>query len=183
MTLPVGAGEILNFWFDELKPADWWKKSTKLDNEIRTRFLASYEAAIRGELYRWRQTPRGRLAEIIAIDQFARNIFRDTPEAFAHDGTAVVLSQEAIATGADSELQTAEKSFLYMPLMHSESLVVHELAMKVFDQPGLEHNFEFEKKHLAIIERFGRYPHRNAILGRESTPEEEQFLSQPGSSF
>ena len=183
MTVADGAADILRFWFEELEPADWWKKNADLDNRIATRFSATYEAAVHGELYRWREKPRGRLAEIIAIDQFARNIFRDKPEAFEHDGMAVVLAQEAIVAGADTELQPAEKSFLYMPLMHSESLVVHELAMKVFAQPGLEHNLEFEKKHLAIIQRFGRYPHRNAILGRESTAEEQQFLKQPGSSF
>lgn len=180
---PMDASAVLRFWFEELDTADWWRKNASVDEQIEQRFAALFESAIQGELYEWREQPTGRLAEILVLDQFARHLFRDSPRAFAHDGMAVILSQEAITTGADTGLSAPQKAFLYMPLMHSESLWVHELAMRVFDQPGLENNFEFEKKHLAIIRRFGRYPHRNAILGRESTPQELEFLQQPGSSF
>jgi len=127
--------------------------------------------------------PLGRLAEIILIDQFSRNIFRDTPEAFSADAVALVLAQEAIAAGADQQLETKERAFLYMPYMHSESRAIHEQAAQLFDQPGLEYNLEFEHKHKVIIDRFGRYPHRNAILGRTSTAEELDFLEGPDSSF
>lgn len=175
--------DVIDFWFHELQPRDWWKKSDNLDTTIRKRFGAVHSAAVRGELYDWRASPTGRLAEIIVIDQFSRNIYRDTPESFAYDVISVVLTQEAVAGGADTDLDGSRKSFLYMPLMHSESRRLHEVALRLFDQPGLENNLEFEKKHKAIIDRFGRYPHRNKILGRNSTAGEIAFLQQPGSSF
>ncbi len=123
------------------------------------------------------------MAEIIVLDQFSRNIFRDKPEAFASDALALALAQEAIAAKADEQLKPIERSFLYMPFMHSESLAIHEVAVGLFENNGIASNYDFEIKHKTIIERFGRYPHRNSILGRESTPEEIEFLTQPGSSF
>ncbi len=117
------------------------------------------------------------------LDQFSRNIHRDDAQAFSCDVVALVLAQEAVRVGADQELASKQKAFLYMPYMHSESLPVHEEAVKLFSQPGLEFNLDFEKKHKVIIERFRRYPHRNALLGRESTAEELAFLQEPGSSF
>lgn len=175
--------KIIEFWFNELDPADWWKKNDALDAMIQARFTDLHRSAVNGELYRWRDDAAGRLAEIIVIDQFSRNMFRDRPEAFAYDGIAVVLTQEAVNVGADQQLDPGRRAFMYMPLMHSESRLIHELAMKLFDQPGLEGTLGYEKKHKAIIDRFGRYPHRNEILGRESTAEERKFLTQPGSSF
>jgi uncharacterized protein (DUF924 family) len=136
-----------------------------------------------GELSAWRDTPHGRLAEIIVLDQFSRNLFRDSPKAFAQDGMALALAQEAVRTGADAQLSAQERVFLYMPYMHSESPAIHETAVQLFTGNGIQGNLDFELKHKAIIERFGRYPHRNALLGRNSTPEELAFLSQPGSSF
>lgn len=174
---------VINFWFEEIDPKQWWKKDQALDELICSRFGKVHEQASRCELYPWRQTPRGRLAEIIILDQFSRNIYRDQPGAFAHDALALALAQVAVEQGADKNLNTDEKSFLYMPYMHSESLAIHEIAMMLYNQAGLEYNYDFEKKHKAIIERFGRYPHRNAILGRESTPEEREFLKQPDSGF
>ncbi len=174
---------VINFWFEEIDPKQWWKKDQALDELICSRFRKVHEQASRCELYPWRQTPRGRLAEIIILDQFSRNIYRDQPGAFAHDALALALAQVAVEQGADMNLNTDEKSFLYMPYMHSESLAIHEIAMMIYNQAGLEYNYDFEKKHKAIIERFGRYPHRNAILGRESTPEECEFLKQPDSGF
>jgi uncharacterized protein (DUF924 family) len=117
------------------------------------------------------------------LDQFSRNLYRDDARAFAQDVVALVLAQEAVSLGLDANLATAQKAFLYMPYMHSESLVIHAAAVTLFSQPGLEFNHDFELRHKAIIERFGRYPHRNAVLGRTSTPEELEFLNGPGSSF
>ncbi|NOR73341.1 MAG: DUF924 family protein [Mariprofundaceae bacterium] len=175
--------EIITFWFETLEPAQWWKKDLALDREIKARFGAAHRAAMLGELELWRETADGRLAEIIVLDQFSRNIYRDRPLAFACDVTALVLAQEAVRTGADQQVDFEKRSFFYMPYMHSESSKVHETAVELFGQPGAEFNYEFELKHKAIIDRFGRYPHRNATLGRESTPEEIEFLKQPDSSF
>jgi uncharacterized protein (DUF924 family) len=117
------------------------------------------------------------------LDQFSRNVWRDTPLAFAQDALALALAQELIARGEDTDLLLTQRKFAYMPYMHSESLVVHQEALRLFDLPGLEANLAFEHKHLRILQRFGRYPHRNAILNRQSSEEELAFLKQPGSSF
>ncbi|PKG53055.1 DUF924 family protein [Halomonas sp. MES3-P3E] len=176
-----GAQAVLDFWFEELTPAQWFKKDLEMDRKIQARFGELHAQAARCECYPWRKTAEGRLAEIIVLDQFSRNIFRDDARAFATD--ALALAQEAVAAGADAELTPQQRAFLYMPYMHSESAAIHALAMKLFDQPGLENNLDFEVRHKAIIDRFGRYPHRNALLGRASTDEELAFLKQPGSSF
>ncbi|NMF97476.2 DUF924 domain-containing protein [Aromatoleum toluolicum] len=174
---------ILDFWFDEVSPAQWWKKDAAFDRMVAERFGDMYAQAARGELFEWRGTAAGRLAEVIVLDQFSRNLFRDSAAAFACDGMALVLAQEAIAAGAEQALRPVERSFLYMPFMHSESLCIHEVAVQLFERNGIPDNLDFELRHKAIIERFGRYPHRNAALGRESTPEEVEFLRQPGSRF
>lgn len=174
---------VLAFWFAELTPRDWWRKDAALDAQVAVRFGATLAAARAGELAHWRDTARGRLAEVLVLDQFPRNVFRDRAQSFASDGMALVLAQEAIRHGADRELPPAQRAFFYLPFMHSESLRVHDEALRLFDQPGLEDNLRFERAHRAIIARFGRYPHRNAALGRPSTPEELAFLSEPGSSF
>lgn len=175
--------EVLAFWFDEIDPASWWKKDEVFDRTIETRFGELHRQACRGELYTWRKRADGRLAEIILLDQFSRNIYRDKPEAFAWDGMALVLAQEAVSAGADMALSKPQRRFLYMPYMHSESAVIHAQAEQLFGSAGSDDAYAYELKHKAIIDRFGRYPHRNAILGRESTAEEVEFLSQPGSSF
>jgi len=174
---------ILHFWFTELTPKQHFTKDPALDETIRTRFGATLEAAAKCELFAWRATPEGRLAEIVVLDQFSRNVYRDTPRAFAQDALALALAQELVASGQDRSLPLAQRSFAYMPYMHSESALVHTHAVTLFSQPGMEDTLRFELRHQAIIERFGRYPHRNAILGRSSTPEELAFLSEPGSSF
>lgn len=175
---------ILVFWFKELEPKQWFEKDTAIDRHIAERFADFHAAAAAGELYGWRTTAHGRLAEIIILDQFSRNIYRNKPEAFASDPMALVLAQEAVAHGFDTKLaKPAEKSFLYMPYMHSESEAIHEIALDLFNQPGLENNHDYEIKHKRIIDRFGRYPHRNDILGRTSTPDEITFLKEPDSSF
>lgn len=179
----VSADTLLKFWFEECQPAQWWTKSADFDRDIAERFGATLEAAGRCELYGWRVNALGRLAEIIVLDQFSRNVYRDTPGAFANDPLALALAQTALQLGADQEVDTVQRKFFYMPYMHSESLIIHEEALKLFRQPGMEDNLDFEIRHQVIIQRFGRYPHRNAILGRPSTQEELAFLQTPGSSF
>jgi len=174
---------ILNFWFDELDPKQHWVKDSELDRQIAERFGDYHHAATLGELWSWRSSAEGRLAEIIVLDQFSRNIYRDDPRSFAYDGMALLLAQEAVAQGLDQKLDTAMRAFLYLPYMHSESLLIHEQAVLLFKQQGMENNLDFEYRHKKIIERFGRYPHRNTILERDSTPEELAFLEEPGSSF
>jgi len=174
---------ILEFWFEELQPAQWWKKDASFDAMIIERYAELHAQAAQCELYTWRRTGQGRLAEIIILDQFPRNMYRDSAHAFATDPLALALAQEAVATGADAALSAIQRSFLYMPYMHSESPRIHELALDLYTRNGLKDNLAFESKHKDIIDRFGRYPHRNAILGRQSTAEEIEFLKQPGSSF
>ncbi|BHH83629.1 DUF924 family protein [Desulforhopalus sp. 52FAK] len=175
--------EILKFWFEEIKPAQWFKKSDDFDQHIRERFSHIHEQAVRCELFSWRESPQGRLAEIIVLDQFSRNMFRDSPLAFSNDQMTLTLAQEAVAQGVDQLLETTERGFLYLPYMHSESLAIHEIAEQLYTRHGVETTLEWELKHKTIIERFGRFPHRNEILGRTSTREEIEFLKQPNSSF
>lgn len=179
----VTADDIIDFWFKEIEPKQWWVKDPAFDKEIKSRFLDIYKKAAVGELVNWRYKPLSSLAEIIVLDQFPRNMFRDKKRAFATDPLAVVLSQVAIEKGFDQELDPGKRSFLYMPLMHSESKEIHKVAEFLFSAAGLEHNYEFELKHKAIIDRFGRYPHRNKILGRRSSKAEIEFLNEPNSSF
>ena len=173
--------EILDFWFEELKPAQWYEKSPALDQQIIERFGDVHAMAVAGELFHWRATPEGRVAELIILDQFSRNMFRDTPESFAYDGIALVLAQEAVRAGSLGHLGEFQQNLILMPYMHSESRVVHEEAVRLRKQYGLD--LHWEQKHKEIIDRFGRYPHRNEILGRTSTAEELEFLRLPGSSF
>lgn len=175
--------EILSFWFNDIEPKQWWIVDAEFDALLRARFLGLVQQAAAGELYAWRVTPRGRLAEVIVLDQFSRNIFRGTPQAFAQDAQALALAQEAVAAGALQALGETERTFLLMPYMHSESRLVHIQAEALFKQFTPSSNYEFELRHKAIVDRFGRYPHRNQILGRISSEEEIEFLKQPGSSF
>lgn len=174
---------VIEFWFHELTPEQWWQKSAELDNEIKSRFEPYLIEAKKGLTSDWRAQPRGRLAEIIVLDQFSRNIYRDTADAFVADALAVELALEAIESRDDRSLTQAERQFIYMPLMHSEDAEMHVIALELFKSLGNESNLKFEIMHKDIIDRFGRYPHRNEILGRASTPEEVEFLKQPGSSF
>lgn len=177
------AQDILDFWFDPDHRSLWFAKSDEFDAKIRERFQAIHHQTTQAELWSWRKTAEGRLAEIIVLDQFSRNLYRDQPQAFAQDSMALMLAQEAISLQLDAQLSPEQRSFLYMPFMHSESKLIHEFALKLFQRLGNEINLSFEKKHKLIIDRFGRYPHRNAILGRSSTAEELEFLTQPNSSF
>lgn len=174
--------EVLRFWFEEIEPSQWWKKSDGFDQLIVDRFSETHARAARCELFSWRDTPGGRLAEIIVLDQFSRNMFRGKPQAFAQDQTALVLAQEAVALKVDKELAETQRGFIYLPFMHSESLIIHEVAEEIYRKHG-QTSLEWELKHKRIIEQFGRYPHRNESLGRKSTPEERAFLEGPDSSF
>jgi len=172
---------IIDFWFKEIEPKYWWKKDSDFDRLIADRFLEVHKAAARCELYIWRDKPLGRLAEIIVLDQFSRNIYRGNPLSFAYDSLALALAQEALTARVNQSLNASQKAFLYMPFMHSESPVIHQRAMELFNEPGLESNLDFEIRHKAIIDRFGRFPHRNKILGRQSTKEEISFLKEASS--
>jgi uncharacterized protein (DUF924 family) len=165
--------EILEFWFRTLQPSDWYTKSDELDARITDQFEATYNRVVAGETSHWRDTPDGRLAEIIVLDQFSRNMFRGTPKSFAADPLALALAQETVRAGYDRKLEMQRRVFVYMPYMHSESGIVHEKAMDLFgDTP----NIKYEVKHKAIIDQFGRYPHRNDILGRKSTADEIEWM-------
>ncbi|MDZ7937599.1 MAG: DUF924 family protein [Rhodoferax sp.] len=177
------ATDILQFWFEELTPQQHFAKDAALDADMRGRFGLVLEAAARCELFAWRRSVQGRLAEILVLDQFSRNIHRDTPRAFAQDPLALLLAQELVAGGHDQALPPQQRAFVYMPYMHSESPLIHQQAVQLFSQPGMDNNLNFELRHQAIIARFGRYPHRNATLGRSSTEAELAFLTEPGSGF
>ncbi|MBW2508599.1 MAG: DUF924 domain-containing protein [Deltaproteobacteria bacterium] len=194
--------EILDFWFGELdehgcasptQRKHWWTKSDAFDATIRARFLSDYESIVSGERERWRSTPRGALAYIIVLDQFSRNMFRDTPEMFASDPLAREVCYEGLDAGFDAELGFDERAFFYLPLEHSEDIHDQERCHEVFTnlcevapeslKADARYYLDYAERHREIIERFGRYPHRNEILGRVSTDEEIEFLKQPGSSF
>ncbi len=164
---------VLDFWFDEIEPSARFKRSDERDNTIKERFEGTFHAVLRGETDDWRDTAEGRLAEIIVLDQFSRNMFRGSAQAFSGDALALALSQELIRRGWDTSFDDERRSFAYMPFMHSESAVVHVRALQLFaDLP----NLNYEIAHKEIIDRFGRYPHRNAALGRTSTPEEIEWM-------
>ena len=179
----VASQPVMDFWFGELDARQWWQPSESLDALIGQRFSDIHRQAARCELFAWRTTPLGRLAEIIVLDQFSRNMYRNTALAFAQDALALALAQEAVACGADQHVEPVQRAFFYMPYMHSESLAIHDQALVLFSQDGMASNLDFEQRHRAIIERFGRYPHRNVALGRVSCNEEIAFLNSPGSSF
>ena len=174
---------ILHFWFEELTAKQHFVKDAALDEAMCARFSDTLAAAARCELFAWRATAEGRLAEIIVLDQFSRNVYRDTPRAFAQDALALVLAQGLVASTQHRSLPEAQRVFAYVPYKHSESALVHTQASELFTQLGNQDNLNFELRHKAIIDRFGRYPHRNAILGRTSSAEELIFLSEPGASF
>jgi uncharacterized protein (DUF924 family) len=175
------AAEVLRFWFEE-HPQDWFVKNPSFDDEIRARFLALHEAAASGLLAHWADEARSCLALAIVLDQFPRNMFRGEARAFASDAQALAAARVILARGWNRAMTQSEQLFAYLPFEHSESLADQELCcalMKDFDAEQLRYAI----RHREIIERFGRFPHRNALLGRESTPAEVEFLRQPGSSF
>lgn len=175
--------EILDFWFEELTPKDWFEKNDALDLKMTERFIIFHSSVLAGELSHWRDDPHGRLAEIIVIDQFSRNIYRDDPKSYLYDPMALVLAQETIRGNHHKHFGPLYKQFLYMPFMHSESKIIHQKALELFSEPGLEEAYPYELQHKKIIDRFGRFPNRNQILGRISTSEEEKFLMENATIF
>jgi uncharacterized protein (DUF924 family) len=177
------AKDVLDFWFIEHGPDDWFAGGVEFDAALATGFATTYAAVARGEAWTWRETAAGRLAEIIVLDQFSRQLYRASPRAFAGDGMALVLAQEAVAGGHDLALESEQRMFLYMPYMHSESLLVHEEALRLFTALGNAETLEFEVAHAEVLRRFGRYPRRNLALGRESTPEELAYIASGDGMF
>jgi uncharacterized protein (DUF924 family) len=191
--------DILAFWFGELDAAGkadadhsarWWRKDPTFDETIRARFEGEHRAIDAGEREDWLADPRGRVAYVVALDQFSRNMFRGTPAMFASDARALAAAKSGVAAGEDAQLPHAMRYFLYMPYMHSEALEDQEACVELFRRldpvkDGAEKGQaeRYAEQHRDIVARFGRFPHRNAILGRASTPAEAEFLTQPGSSF
>lgn len=193
---------VLDFWLGVLDASGcaapdvakrWWTKNAAFDHEIRERFGPEHAAIVAGEREAWLATPRGRLAYVIVLDQFSRNMFRDTAGAFAHDAQALRAALDGIERGDDAALAFDERSFLYMPLMHSEDPRQQDRSVELFTRwrdslsgdrrARLDASLEYARRHRDIVARFGRFPHRNRALGRTSTPEETEFLKQPGSGF
>ena len=170
--------KVLDFWFKETTPKQKFAKDPRFDAKVKRKFEALYWKVMKGKTASWRTTPQGRLAEIVILDQFSRNMFRDTKQGFAGDKLALKLARQAVRVGADAKLSKKRRMFMYMPYMHSESRVVHKEALKIFKASGSAVMFGYEKKHKTIIDRFGRYPHRNNVLGRKSTAKEKEFLKE-----
>ncbi len=188
------AEKILDFWFDQPgqqsygKPRQiWFAKKPEFDLEVRSRFLSDYEQAATGNLDEWKNSSLSCLALILLLDQFPRNMFRGTAQAFATDWQALSTAQYAVAQAYDRELLSVQRWFIYCPFEHSENLEHQNQAVALFgqlgDDPDSADTINYAIRHREVILRFGRFPHRNEILGRASTPEEEEFLKQPGSSF
>ena len=174
------AEEVYRFWFEEHGEKDWFAGSAAFDAAIAERFGQTHAALARGEGFSWRSEARGRLSEIIVLDQFSRQLFRNDARAFAQDPMALVLAQELVAQDLYLALTEAERMFAFLPYMHSESLVVHEEAVRLHERFASAEALEFEIKHRDTLMRFGRYPKRNAALGRQSTPEEQAYLDEIG---
>jgi uncharacterized protein (DUF924 family) len=194
--------DVLDFWLgpldeeglaDDAHSARWWQKNPDFDETLRQRFAVAHAQAVAGRFDGWTSTPRGRVALVVLLDQFSRNMFRGRPGMFAADAQARELSLAGIDAGEDRVLVTDERVFLYLPLMHSEDLGLQERSVTLFEglsaqasgraRDRISNNLRYAVAHRDIVARFGRFPHRNAVLGRPSTPEELEFLRQPGSSF
>lgn len=175
--------DVLSFWFDELEPQDWFKPHPALDSQCEQRFRLTHLELARGVPAEWRATPLRRLATIVLFDQMPRNMYRGTPLAFATDPLALREATLALEAGADVGLSVDQRVFLYLPFEHSENLVDQTRSVALFTDLGDANYLDYAIRHREVIRRFGRFPHRNAILGRVSTPEEVAFLSEPGSRF
>lgn len=169
--------DILYFWFAEEMRTKWFASTPQLDATIRDQYERVWEAAMCGELEGWLGTPEGCLALVIILDQFPLNMFRGTPKSFASETKSREVARHAIREGYDKQIDTARLAFLYMPFMHSENLLDQDLSVQLFEAAGLENNLRFAQHHREIVRRFGRFPHRNAILGRVSTPQELAYLN------
>ena len=183
MKNPARIEEVLKFWFDELSPDDWFKSDETVDSHIRERFGELHEALQEQVPQSWRSDARAYLAAVIVLDQFPRNMYRGASRAFATDDAALSLAKEALVRGFDRELSIVERKFLYMPFEHSENSAEQARSIELFGTLGNELDLDYARRHKEIIDRFGRFPHRNAALGRISSPEEIEFIKEPGSSF
>jgi uncharacterized protein (DUF924 family) len=180
----VAIQEVLDFWFVECSPPDWFKKDPAFDALILKRFGETFESALAGDLGAWLETPAGCLALILVLDQFPRNMYRDTPKGFSGDAKALEISDRCRERGyVDQAADERWRHFMLIPMMHSEDIAVQEASLPLFERHTSERVVEYAIRHRDIIKRFGRYPHRNIILGRQSTEEELRFLASPGSSF
>jgi uncharacterized protein (DUF924 family) len=177
------AADVLKFWFEDHGPPDWYAGKPEFDAEIADGFAESHAAAARGEAWDWRTTPDGRLAEIIVLDQFSRQLFRGRPEAFASDTMALALAQEMVGGGHHNFLPLPRRGFVLMPFMHSESRQVQRESLRLHTALGEPNQLKFAEGHARVIERFGRFPMRNAALGRISTPEELAYIAENTGSF
>ncbi len=171
--------EVLDFWFDPSVQPLWFAATPDFDAALRVRFQTTHQAAAAGRLSDWETTPEGALALVIALDQFSLNMFRGQPESFSTEAAARAVADRAIARGFDRVLPPEQRQFLYLPFMHGEALVDQERSVELYQQPGLEEGLRFARHHHDLIRRFGRFPHRNTILGRPSTPEELAYLASP----
>lgn len=169
--------DILDFWYTPPMPQHWFNSTPAIDAEIRQRFEQTWEQAKAGELDAWKATPEGCLALCIVLDQFPLNMYRGEARSFATEQAAVAVTKHALAQGFDQQLPPERVMFLYMPLMHSEHLDDQEASVRLFSAVGLVENARFAEHHRGIVQRFGRFPHRNAALGRESTPAELEYLN------
>jgi uncharacterized protein (DUF924 family) len=177
------AEEVLDFWFVAHGRDDWFGGKEEFDSRLRTGFAETHAAVARGEAWKWRATAHGRLAEIIVLDQFSRQLCRGSPLAFAQDAMALALAQEAVAGGHDLVIEADRRLFIYMPCMHSESLLIHEEAVRLFTALGDQGALDYELAHVEVLQRFGRYPRRNAALGRQSTSEEVAYMESGEGMF
>jgi len=181
MTEKISPADIINFWRDAGNER-WWKKDDAFDETIRSRFLGTWEAARAGRFQQWRRSDDGLLALIIVLDQFPRNMFRGDARTYATDALAREVASEAIARSADTRVDQVLRQFLYMPFMHSEALADQERCVALFHALGESENAKYSEDHADIVRRFGRFPHRNRVLGRATTTEEQTFLDDGGFS-
>jgi uncharacterized protein (DUF924 family) len=168
--------QVINFWFSEDSFRNWFSKNRSFDELVRNDFFKLWQSACKGELYMWRQEPKGQLAEIIVLDQFSRNLNRCSALAYQQDTLALALSQELVFNGSWHELRQTEQAVALLPWMHSESAPIHREALKLYAAVGIREFTEYEIKHRGVITQFGRFPHRNSALGRTSTKQEKEWL-------
>ncbi len=177
MTLPTAVDEVLEFWFAPPTRERWFNSTPAFDAQVRARFEAVWRAAADGELDHWAQTPAGAVALVVVLDQFPLNMYRGRAESFATEARSREVAERALALGFDRELRDAEKAFLYMPFMHSEDPADQARSVSLYEAAGLEHNLKWARHHRDLIARFGRFPHRNALLGRADTAAEREYLA------
>ncbi|MBP1846724.1 uncharacterized protein (DUF924 family) [Rhizobium petrolearium] len=175
--------EVFSFWFKELTRKDWFEKNEALDEAMRRHFAPTHLSLARGEFDEWRASPQNRLAAVIALDQFSRNIYRGTPLAFATDWLALREAKLAIEIGADMAVPPEQRGFFYLPFEHAENLAEQDRSVELFTLLGDGEYLDYAERHRSVIREFGRFPHRNSLLGRESTAAELEYLSKPGAGF